>query len=83
MVTGLTAVMLVGVVVVVGLLVTRLSGAGPDLPAKITLPDGAQARAFTQGTDWFAVVTDADQILIFNATDGQLRQTVDVIQQTP
>lgn len=78
LVTVLTATMLVGVVVVVGLLVTRLSGSGPQLPDVITLPDGTEATAFTQGDDWYAIVTDARQILIYNRTDGQLRQTIDI-----
>lgn len=70
--------MLLGVVVVVGLLVTRLSGSKPDLPASVTLPIGASALAFTQGDDWYAVVTDQNQILIFGRLDGQLRQTINV-----
>lgn len=78
LVTVLTATMLLGVVVVVGLLVTRLSGSNPDLPASVTLPIGASAVAFTQGDDWYAVVTDQNQILIFGRLDGQLRQTINV-----
>lgn len=78
LVTVLTATMLLGVVVVVALLVTRLSGDGPDLPDRVTLPAGAQALAFTRGDTWFAVVTDQDQILIYGLTDGRLRQTIDI-----
>jgi hypothetical protein len=81
LVTVLTAVMLIGVVVVVGLLVTRLSSNGPDLPESILLPDGTQATAFTQGDTWYAVVTTGNQILIYNRTDGQLRQTITLEQQ--
>ena len=71
--------MLVGVVVVVGLLVTRLSGKGPDLPEIVQMPDGKTATAFTQGRDWFAIVTTDNEILIYNRTDGQLRQTLQII----
>lgn len=76
MVTVLTVVMIAGVVVVIGLLVTRLSRDAPVLPDAITLPDGAKAVAFTQAADWYAVVTDAGEILIFDRMTGGLRQTV-------
>ncbi len=78
MVTTLTAVMIVGVVVVVGLLVTRLSDDTPPLPDTITLPGGAKAQAVTMGPGWYAVVTDDQRILIFDATTGNLRQTVEI-----
>jgi len=44
--------MIVGVLVIIGLLVTRLQRADTPslaLPAEITLPDGAAARAVTWG----------------------------------
>ena len=76
MVTVLTTVMILGVVVVIGLLVTRLTRDTPILPAQITLPDGASAVAFTQAADWYAVVTDANEILVFDRVSGALQQTV-------
>ena len=76
MVTVLTTVMILGVVVVIGLLVTRLTRDTPILPSEITLPDGAKAVAFTQAADWYAIVTDAGEILVFDRMSGALRQTV-------
>jgi hypothetical protein len=76
MVTVLTTVMILGVVVVISLLVTRLTRDTPVLPSEIALPDGAQAVAFTQAADWYAVVTDQGEILIFDRMTGALRQTV-------
>lgn len=76
LVTTLTVVMICGVVVVVGLLVTRLSDDTPTLPDEITLPGGARAQAVTIGDGWYAVVTDDQRILIFDRTTGKLRQTV-------
>ena len=72
MVTVLTTIMIVGVVIVIGLLVTRLSRDTPVLPDQIALPDGAKPVAFTQGAGWYAVVT----ILIFDRLTGALKQTV-------
>jgi hypothetical protein len=76
LVTVLTAVMIAGLLIVVGLLVIRLNPQAPALPDQIALPDGAEARAFTRGTGWFAVVTSDDRILIFDAISGALRQTI-------
>jgi len=76
LVTTLTAVMIGGLLVIVGLLVMRFSSTAPALPDSITLPDGTKADAFTMGKRWYAVVTDTDQILIFDRTTGDLRQTI-------
>ncbi|MBM1311579.1 hypothetical protein JQT66_15165 [Sulfitobacter mediterraneus] len=78
LVTVLTTVMICGVLVVIGLLVTRLNRDSPILPQEIALPEGASAVAFTQGPDWYAVVTDRNEIVIFDLLTGKLRQTVQV-----
>ncbi len=74
---ALTVVMIAGFVILIGTLVLSLNRRGPVLPESVALPDGAAAVAFTQGDDWFAVVTDDDRILIYDRT-GALRQTVQV-----
>ncbi len=76
---ALTLTMIVGVIVVVAVIVTRMPTALrglPKLPDSIALPDGTRATAFTQGPDWYAVVTADDRILIFDRASGSLRQTV-------
>ncbi|MGX9349809.1 DUF6476 family protein [Shimia sp. W99] len=78
MVTGLTGVMIVGLVVVVALIVIRFRDSGPVLPEDITLPDGARAHAVTAAEGWFAVVTDDDRILIYDRITGALRQEIEV-----
>lgn len=81
LVTVLTATMIGGLVIVIFLLVTRLpggSGAILALPDRITLPSGAKPLAFTVGPGWIAVVTDASDILIFDATTGAQRQVLHV-----
>jgi hypothetical protein len=77
LVTTLTAVMIAGLVIIVALLVIRL-GPAPrlSLPDSIALPGGTTATAFTQGTDWIAVVTDSDEILIFSRDGTTLRQRI-------
>ncbi len=77
LVTALTATMIIGFIIIVALFVTRFTGsADVTLPASITLPDGTVVSAFTQGSDWYAVVTAGDAILIFDRATGQLRQTI-------
>lgn len=76
LVTTLTAVMMVGLVVVVALIVIRLNDDGPTMPEQITLPEGVNATALTIGQGWWAVVTDDDRILIYDQLTGGLRQEI-------
>jgi Flp pilus assembly protein protease CpaA len=73
--------MIVGVITIVGLLVTRMQHgftASPSLPQAIELPEGSTPRAVTMGTGWIAVVTSDDRILIFEP-NGTLRQEVTLL----
>lgn len=83
LVTALSLTMIVGVVIMIALIVIRFreDRSAPALPASITLPQGASAIAFTQAPDWFAVVTDANQILIFARKTGVLVQTLNINTQ--
>lgn len=76
LVTVLTATMIGGVLMIIALIVIRFNDRPPQLPDEVELPGGAQAVSFTQGPDWYAIVTDADQILIFDRVTGQLRQSI-------
>ena len=71
-------VMIAGFVVLIGTLVIRLNAAPIPLPDRITLPEGVYAVSFTQGADWYAVVTDADTILIYDRSTDALTQTVTI-----
>ncbi|EPX75926.1 DUF6476 family protein [Salipiger mucosus] len=76
LITVLTAVMIAGCLAILAMLVIRYTTTRAPLPEVITLPGGATATAFTQGSDWYAVVTEADEILIFDRATGNLRQTL-------
>ncbi len=87
LVTVLLVVMIAGFLVLIAALVMRLNADGPPLPDTLALPEGAEAVAFTQGADWYAVVTrnDAsrnddggDRILIYDRLTGRLRQEITV-----
>lgn len=74
--------MIFGLLAIFTLLVMRFStDSGPALPDTLTLPDGTTATAFTQGPDWYAVVTTNNTILILDRTTGRLRQTVQIESQ--
>ncbi|EEX16815.1 DUF6476 family protein [Salipiger thiooxidans] len=76
LVTVLTAVMIAGLLAILAMIVISYRSARAPLPEVITLPDGAEASAFTQGADWYAVVTEGNEILIFDRASGKLRQTL-------
>ena len=76
LVTGLTVVMIVGLVTVVALIVMRFRDDGPILPENLSLPDGVAAQAVTMGDGWYAIVTADNRILIYDRITGALRQEV-------
>lgn len=76
LVTTLTATMIVGLLIIITLIVIRYRDRSAPLPDAITLPDGATATAFTQGADWYAVVTADNRILIFDRSTGALRKSI-------
>ncbi len=78
--TVLLVVMIVGFVALILTLVMRLRSDSPvlPLPSSITLPDGSVAETFTQGVDWYAVVTTDGRVLIFDRATGDLRQTMEI-----
>ena len=76
LVTALTLTLILGVITIVGLLVTRLPlGVAQPFPENLALPVGAVPQAVTRGQGWVAVVTQDNRILIFD-TAGTLTQEV-------
>ncbi len=80
LVTALTATMIIGLLTIVLLFVIRFSADTTlvQVPDEIVLPDGVRATAFTRGRNWYAVVTDTDEILIYDGATNALRQRVQV-----
>lgn len=80
LVTALTATMILGVLAIVILLVMRLQAPlPPHVPPAIVLPEGVRATAYTQGTGWIAIVTDTDEILIFDPDGHRLISRIPVV----
>ena len=67
LVTGLAVVMGLGIIAIVVLVWMRLSQPMlPDLPATISLPEGAEAEAVTFARDFIVVVTEAGEVLLYD-----------------
>jgi len=83
-VTILTASMIAGLVTIIILIVIRVPNVirkvdDPiPLPSELTLPDGSTAATFTQGSDWYAIITTDNEILIYNRDGGGLRQSIKI-----
>lgn len=80
LVTTLMVVMIVGLVTIVGVLVTRLGTSAPlpVLPASVVLPEGARPVAITFARDWLVVVTDDARVLVYPASGGDPAQVLDL-----
>ena len=78
LVTTLTATMIIGVIVLIAVVVIRLQAPSLTFPEMIDLPTGVSATAYTQGQGWYAVVTEDNTILIFDATTGDISQTITI-----
>ena len=79
LVTILTLTMIGGIITLVTLIFMRFQDAPIPLglPESIMLPDGSTPLAYTQSQDWYAVVTNNKQILVYDL-NGVLFQTIDV-----
>ena len=70
--------MIGGVVLIIALLVIRLNEKPSMLPELVTLPEGVEAKAVTLGESWYGIVTQTDEILIFDRFTEKLRQRIQI-----
>ena len=79
LVTILTLTMIGGIITLVTLIFMRFQDAPVPLglPKSIRLPDGSTPLAFTRSEDWYAVVTNNEQILVYDL-NGVLFQTINI-----
>lgn len=77
LVAGLAVVMGAGIIAIAAILWLRLSAPVlPDLPATITLPQGAIAQAVTFAPDYIVVVTQAGAVLFYDRASGALLREI-------
>ena len=77
LVTMLTASMIIGILVIVTLLVIKIRSEYQNFPNNLLLPGGTKPVAFTQTKDWYSVVTEDNDILIYK-NDGTLFKSIKV-----
>lgn len=82
LVVVLTSVMIVGLIVLLGLVVTRLGRAPVPfaLPDAITLPQGTRVEAVTMASRWVIVVTGDGEVLLFDRQSGALQHSLTLPQ---
>ena len=69
--------MIGGILIIAALLAFKLRSESINFPQTLILPDGTKPIAFTQTKDWYSIITDEDQILIYK-NDGTLIRTITV-----
>ena len=67
--------MIAGIIIIVALLAVKLRTESINFPQTVILPDGTKPIAFTQIKDWYSIITDADEVLIFK-NDGTLIDSI-------
>jgi len=79
LVTVLTLTMIAGITILVTLVFIRFQDATPKaaFPSQISLSDGTTPVAFTQTKDWYAIITEENNILIYDRT-GALIQSIPI-----
>ena len=77
LVTLLTVSMILGILTIAALLAFKLRSENINFPQTLTLPDGTKPIAFTQTKDWYSIITEANEILIYK-NDGTLIRSIKV-----
>ncbi len=78
LVSALAITMIVGLIVLIALFVKRFPQAPVAFPARIALPEGAQAGAITRGPGWLLVVTTDGRALVYSPDGQHLRQEIEL-----
>ena len=77
LVTLLTVSMIVGILTIAALRAFKLRSENINFPQTLTLPDGTKPIAFTQTKDWYSIISETNEILIYK-NDGTLIKSITV-----
>ena len=69
--------MIGGILIIVALLAFKLRSENINFPQTLTLPDGTKPIAFTQTKDWYSIITETNEIMIYK-NDGTLIKSIKV-----
>ena len=73
--------MIAGIIVVIALLAIKLQPSKIKIPENISLPKGSTVISYTQGSDWIAITTSDNEILIFDGRTGIIRHKININQK--
>jgi len=74
LVTVLAGVMIIGFVIIVSLFILNFRTSHIPIPATIELPSSASPVAYTQTKNWYAIITDQDEIFIYDKAGNQIQK---------
>ena len=77
LVTLLTVSMILGILTIAALLAFKLRSENINFPQTLTLPNGTKPIAFTQTKDWYSIISETNEILIYR-NDGILIKSITV-----
>ena len=77
LVTLLTVSMIGGILIIAALLAFKLRSESINFPRTLILPDGTKPIAFTQTKDWYSIISETNEILIYE-NDGTLIKSITV-----
>jgi len=69
--------MILGILTIATLLAFKLRSENINFPQTLTLPNGTKPIAFTQTKDWYSIITETNEILIYK-NDGTLIRSITV-----
>lgn len=85
LVAVLTVTLIVGFLTIVILIALRFNSMGSPtlnpIPASIQIPSQAGVVGYTETPDWYLVVTEENEIFVFDRSNDKLIQTVIVQNQ--
>ena len=77
LVTLLTVSMILGILTIAALLAFKLRSENINFPQTLTLPDGTKPIAFTRTKDWYSIISETNEILIYK-NDGTLIKSITI-----
>ena len=74
LVTVLACVMIIGFIIIVSLFVLNFQKSHVPIPVTLELQNGVKPIAYTQTKDWYAIVTDEHEILIYDNSGNRIQK---------
>tara|TARA_B100001758_G_C18348770_1_gene578552 strand:+ start:286 stop:621 length:336 start_codon:yes stop_codon:yes gene_type:complete len=74
LVTVLACVMIIGFIIIVSLFVLNFQKSHVSIPVTLELQNGVKPIAYTKTKDWYAIVTDEHEILIYDNSGNRIQK---------